>query len=148
MVYLSSVDASAGHGGETYFPTAVAASGALVDVEPDAMAESLRDEYRNGCRFLQRTAPLMAECDERLQSWRTATWGANVPAHAACREQRGVGVAAEAGTALVWDHEGQAAGSEVGAWHAPCIVSGPEEKWIITWFKSPAPQWSPFMLGL
>ena len=41
------------------------------------------------------------------------------------------------------------ASSEYGSWHAPClVVGGHEEKWIITFFKSPPTRFTGMMLGL
>ena len=48
----------------------------------------------------------------------------------------GVGAVPHAGTALLFDVNGQAA--EAGSWHAPCAVGGSVEKWIVTFFKSKA----------
>ena len=56
----------------------------------------------------------------------------------------GVGIQCETGKAVVFE-----ASSEHGSWHAPClVVGGQEEKWIITFFKSPPTRFTGMMLGL
>lgn len=124
MVYLSTVDAAAGHGGETFFPAADAPRG-------DTISRDLRAAYRRGTRALERTEALALECEARLWAWRAAG-GPAVRRGGA--DYVGVGAAAAAGTALVFDAAGRDA--EGGAWHAPCVVTGPEEKWTLTWFKA------------
>lgn len=126
MLYLSTVDAAAGHGGETYFPAADAP-------RSDELATALRDSYRSGARFLAADSSVAAQVEERLRAWR-AGGGA------------GVGSSASAGTALLFD----AASSDedvAAAWHAPCAVSGPDAKYTLTIFKSPPPLWSSVLLG-
>ena len=58
----------------------------------------------------------------------------------------GVGAAAVTGRAIFFDAAGRGdsssdAEAESGAWHAPCLVMGPSEKWSLTFFKTPAPLW-------
>jgi hypothetical protein len=59
-------------------------------------------------------------------------------------DDSGVGIQCETGKAVVFE-----ASSEHGSWHAPClVVGGQEEKWIITFFKSPPTRFTGMMLGL
>ena len=59
-------------------------------------------------------------------------------------DDSGVGIQCESGKAVVFE-----ASSEHGSWHAPClVVGGQEEKWIITFFKSPPTRFTGMMLGL
>jgi hypothetical protein len=129
MVYLTTVDA--GHGGETFFP----ALGA--DLPTDIIAQGLQLEYEEGGRILHVGSDLLVACEKRLLEWR----GERASDHYV-----GIGTKCTAGTALMFDARGD--GSSFGSWHAPCRVSGLEEKWIVTFFKSPPPRWSCTILGL
>ena len=140
MVYLSTVDSAAGHGGETYFPVAGAA-------QSDALWMALEQEHNSGCRLLTRDASLTRQCETRLEAWRRGQ-GYRLTGQVSNEgaEPHGVGTVPTAGVAVVFDAGGQ--GVEAGAWHGPCAVTGPEEKWTLTFFKSPAPVWSSAMLGV
>ena len=140
MVYLSTVDSAAGHGGETYFPAAQAADG-------DDILTALQEEYNAGSRLLARDSPLASQCNRRLQAWREARGYPGLRESSGLETSNvGVGTAPNAGVAVVFDAVGP--GAEAGSWHGPCAVTGPEEKWTLTFFKSPAPVWSSAMLGL
>ena len=129
MVYLSGVDAAMGHGGETFFPAAAAPRG-------DELQRELRAAYRQGTRALERTHDLAAEVEARVHAWRAAGGGGGDGPHAPeDAAYVGVGISASVGRAAVFDSAGR--GAEGGGWHAPCAVTGPEEKWTLTWFKSP-----------
>ena len=133
MVYLTTVDASAGHGGETFFPALNA------DIKTDSIAQGLLQKYDVGERILAENSALGTACEERLLRWRS-TGGGSDDAYA------GVGARCETGTALVFAACGENA--SFGSWHAPCKIKGPEEKWIVTFFKSPAPCVGGMMRGL
>jgi hypothetical protein len=133
MVYLTTLDPKV-NGGETYLPAANAP-------ENDSLAQALHESYLRGERYLSPKSALGMRCEHRLEAWRQSR-----QAHSASPDRVssvGVGVAAMAGHALVFD-----AGVNAGAWHAPCRVSGVCEKWTLTWFKAPAPQWSTSLLGV
>ena len=134
MLNLVTLDPTV-HGGETYFPAANAP-------ESDSLAQALHESYLRGDRYLSRTSALGMRCEHRLEAWRL---GQGAPRNTSpdCVSSVGVGVAATAGHALVFD-----AGVNAGAWHAPCLVSGVIDKWTLTWFKAPAPQWSLSLFGV
>ena len=125
MIYLSTV--SSGNGGETFFPCA---AGLGKTKETDQIADALDRQYREGERSLRRGTTIVAQCEERLQAWRAGS------------SNHGVGAAADEGTAIVFD-----AAPVAAAWHGPCAVTGTDEKWTLTFFKSPAPLWSSLSFG-
>ena len=160
MIYLTTIADESG--GETYFPAM------NTDIATDDIAQRLKSKYEAGIRVLPLDSDLSVACEERLELWResrrkkrknldmdidldfdvdsggdgdtgnedTMDNGLVVGGGAVCKE----------GTALMFDAGGE--GGAYGSWHSSCCVKSTEEKWIITFFKSPAPRWSSSMMGL
>ena len=118
MVHLSTVNGS----GETFFPAAGAD-------KRGPFARSLRQAFERGERWFPRTAEIATESEGVLRAWREGK-----------ADGVGVGIAASVGTALCWDSVG--ARADDGAWHAPCLVTGPEAKYTVSFFKAPPPLWA------
>ena len=170
MVYLTTIDR--GNGGETFFP----ALNANVDIDPVAIG--LKSAYQSGQRILDLDSSLSMLCEKRLARWRTgernsfsnvvvvvegekekeksaaslnggsssSSSGSSSSSSSSdsIHDDSGVGIQCETGKAVVFE-----ASSEHGSWHAPClVVGGQEEKWIITFFKSPPTRFTGMMLGL
>tara|TARA_B110000090_G_C13283239_1_gene408909 strand:- start:100 stop:1011 length:912 start_codon:yes stop_codon:yes gene_type:complete len=170
MVYLTTIDR--GNGGETFFP----ALNANVDIDPVAIG--LKSAYQSGQRILDLDSSLSMLCEKRLARWRTgernsfsnvvvvvegekekeksaaslnggsssSSSGSSSSSSSSdsIHDDSGVGIQCESGKAVVFE-----ASSEHGSWHAPClVVGGQEEKWIITFFKSPPTRFTGMMLGL
>ncbi len=160
MVYLTTIDR--GNGGETFFP----ALNANVDIDPVAIG--LKSAYQSGQRILDLDSSLSMLCEKRLARWRTGErnsfsnvvvvvegekeksaaslngGSSSSSSSGSIHDDSGVGIQCETGKAVVFE-----ASSEHGSWHAPClVVGGQEEKWIITFFKSPPTRFTGMMLGL
>jgi hypothetical protein len=131
MVNLATIDAEE-HGGETWFPVANARAS-------DPLVLSLNESYAGGSRHLLPSSDIAIECARGLGEWRDAVrCGKDLGGSSG-----GVGVVASAGMALMFDSEPCA-----GAWHSPTVVTGPAEKWTITWFKAVPPAWPDSLLGI
>lgn len=156
MIYLTTI--KQGNGGETYFPALNS------NIHTDPVALGLQKEYQSGNRILELDSALSLSCEKRLSEWRKLNKmmemeemeqenicimeippsKLEIPPSSKKVENLGVGIQCEAGKAVVFE-----ASSEYGSWHAPCCVTnGEDDKWIITFFKSPPRRFTSIMLGL
>jgi len=139
----------AGKGGETYFP----ALGEHMD--NDKVAKQLNQAYDDGLRTLAPDSAVSVACEQRFLRWRfrlmqdpdsSDSLDPPISMDDADGVHPGIGVMCTAGTALVFDT------NSWSTWHAPCALTGvgdeSEEKWIITFFKTPPPLWTSMMLGV
>jgi len=138
-----------GKGGETYFP----ALGEHMD--NDKVAKQLNQAYDDGLRTLAPDSAVSVACEQRFLRWRfrlmqdpdsSDSLDPPISMDDADGVHPGIGVMCTAGTALVFDT------NSWSTWHAPCALTGvgdeSEEKWIITFFKTPPPLWTSMMLGV
>jgi len=147
MIYLTTLEA--GKGGETYFP----ALGEHMD--NDKVAKQLNQAYDDGLRTLAPDSAVSVACEQRFLRWRfrlmqdpdsSDSLDPPISMDDADGVHPGIGVMCTAGTAFVFDT------NSWSTWHAPCALTGvgdeSEEKWIITFFKTPPPLWTSMMLGV
>ena len=172
MVYLTTIDR--GNGGETFFP----ALNANVDIDPVAiglksayqsgqrildldsslsmLCEKRLARWRTGERNSFSNVVVVVEGEKEKEKEKSAASlnggssssssgsSSSSSSSDSIHDDSGVGIQCETGKAVVFE-----ASSEHGSWHAPClVVGGQEEKWIITFFKSPPTRFTGMMLGL
>ena len=172
MVYLTTIDR--GNGGETFFP----ALNANVDIDPVAiglksayqsgqrildldsslsmLCEKRLARWRTGERNSFSNVVVVVEGEKEKEKSAASLNGGSSSSSTgssssssssssdSIHDDSGVGIQCETGKAVVFE-----ASSEHGSWHAPClVVGGQEEKWIITFFKSPPTRFTGMMLGL
>ena len=172
MVYLTTIDR--GNGGETFFP----ALNANVDIDPVAiglksayqsgqrildldsslsmLCEKRLARWRTGERNSFSNVVVVVEGEKEKEKSAASLNGGSSSSSTgssssssssssdSIHDDSGVGIQCESGKAVVFE-----ASSEHGSWHAPClVVGGQEEKWIITFFKSPPTRFTGMMLGL
>jgi hypothetical protein len=175
MVYLTTIDR--GNGGETFFPalnanvdidpvaiglkSAYQSGQRILDLDSSLsmLCEKRLARWRTGERNSFSNVVVVVEgekekkMEEKEKSAASLNGGSSSSSSGSSssssssdsiHDDSGVGIQCESGKAVVFE-----ASSEHGSWHAPClVVGGQEEKWIITFFKSPPTRFTGMMLGL